>query len=117
MTINRQGVITRFSLIPLLPAATACSVGGGDFRSMQVCILEETMVKEPEKCRQVLQTARPLPSTLQVGHICRRNTRYRMAKQAIEEGLNRQGRGDEFGKEHSPGPDTRDHAHCQTRLW
>ncbi len=54
---------------------------------MQVCVLEETMVKEPEKCRQVLQTARPLPSTLQVGHICRRNTRYRMAKQAIEEGL------------------------------
>ncbi len=48
--------------------------------------LEKPMAMDLGECRRILETARSARGILQVGHICRFNPRYRMAKQAIEEG-------------------------------
>ena len=42
--------------------------------------------KTLEECRRILKAAEAARGILQVGHICRFNPRYRMAKQAIDEG-------------------------------
>ena len=48
--------------------------------------LEKPMASTLPDCRTIMQAAESAPGILQIGHICRFNPRYRMAKQAIEEG-------------------------------
>lgn len=48
--------------------------------------LEKPMAHTVEDCRTILEAAKASKGILQVGHICRFNPRYRMAKQQIEAG-------------------------------
>ena len=48
--------------------------------------LEKPMAMDLEECRRILDAARSARGILQVGHICRFNPRYRMAKQAVDDG-------------------------------
>jgi UDP-N-acetylglucosamine 3-dehydrogenase len=48
--------------------------------------LEKPMASTVEDCRKIIAAAQRSRGILQVGHICRFNPRYRMAKQAIEAG-------------------------------
>jgi UDP-N-acetylglucosamine 3-dehydrogenase len=48
--------------------------------------LEKPMAHTVEDCRRILDAAARSTGILQIGHICRFNPRYRMAKRAIDEG-------------------------------
>jgi UDP-N-acetylglucosamine 3-dehydrogenase len=48
--------------------------------------LEKPMASTVEDCNRIIAAAKGSKGILQVGHICRFNPRYRMAKQAIEAG-------------------------------
>jgi UDP-N-acetylglucosamine 3-dehydrogenase len=48
--------------------------------------LEKPMASTVADCRAIIEAAERAPGILLVGHICRFNPRYRMAKQAIESG-------------------------------
>jgi UDP-N-acetylglucosamine 3-dehydrogenase len=48
--------------------------------------LEKPMASTMADCRKIIAAAQEAPGILLVGHICRFNPRYRMAKQAIEAG-------------------------------
>ena len=48
--------------------------------------LEKPMASTVEDCGKIMDAAKSARGILQIGHICRFNPRYRMAKQAIEEG-------------------------------
>lgn len=48
--------------------------------------LEKPMASTVEDCRKIIAAAKRSRGILQIGHICRFNPRYRMAKQAIEAG-------------------------------
>src|SRR3954454_15449470 len=48
--------------------------------------LEKPMASTLADCRRILAASEGAKGILQVGHICRFNPRYRMAKQAIAEG-------------------------------
>ena len=61
------------------PAVAALGAGKHVF-------LEKPMAHTVEDCRQILDAAEQSNGILQVGHICRFNPRYRMAKQQIEAG-------------------------------
>ncbi len=61
------------------PACAALEAGKHVF-------LEKPMAMDLGECRRILEAARMSPGILQVGHICRFNPRYRMAKMAIDEG-------------------------------
>lgn len=61
------------------PACAALEAGKHVF-------LEKPMAMDIGECKRILDAARAARGILQVGHICRFNPRYRMAKQAIENG-------------------------------
>lgn len=48
--------------------------------------LEKPMASTIEDCNKIMAAAKASRGILQIGHICRFNPRYRMAKQAIDEG-------------------------------
>lgn len=48
--------------------------------------LEKPMASTIADCNKIIAAARRAKGILQIGHICRFNPRYRMAKQAIDEG-------------------------------
>ena len=48
--------------------------------------LEKPMASTVADCEKIIAAARKARGILQIGHICRFNPRYRMAKQAIDEG-------------------------------
>jgi predicted dehydrogenase len=48
--------------------------------------LEKPMASTVEDCARIIAAAKTAKGILQIGHICRFNPRYRMAKQAIEAG-------------------------------
>src|SRR5260370_35437783 len=48
--------------------------------------LEKPMASTVEDCRKIMAAAKGSKGILQIGHICRFNPRYRMAKQAIAAG-------------------------------
>ena len=48
--------------------------------------LEKPMASTVADCRKIMAAAKNAKGILQIGHICRFNPRYRMAKQAIDEG-------------------------------
>jgi UDP-N-acetylglucosamine 3-dehydrogenase len=48
--------------------------------------LEKPMASTVDDCSKIISAADGAPGILQIGHICRFNPRYRMAKQAIEAG-------------------------------
>ena len=61
------------------PACAALKAGKHVF-------LEKPMASTLEDCGTIMKSAAAAPGILQIGHICRFNPRYRMAKQAIDEG-------------------------------
>jgi UDP-N-acetylglucosamine 3-dehydrogenase len=61
------------------PAVAALEAGKHVF-------LEKPMASTREDCRRIMAAAKASAGILQIGHICRFNPRYRMAKQAIDEG-------------------------------
>lgn len=61
------------------PAVAALEAGKHVF-------LEKPMASTQEDCRRIMAAAKASAGILQIGHICRFNPRYRMAKQAIDEG-------------------------------
>lgn len=48
--------------------------------------LEKPIASNLEDCAKILEAERRADGILQIGHICRFNPRYRMAKQAVQEG-------------------------------
>ena len=48
--------------------------------------LEKPMASTVADCKKIIATSEKSKGILQIGHICRFNPRYRMAKQAIDEG-------------------------------
>jgi UDP-N-acetylglucosamine 3-dehydrogenase len=48
--------------------------------------LEKPMASTVADCRKIIAASKAAKGILQIGHICRFNPRYRMAKQAIDEG-------------------------------
>ena len=48
--------------------------------------LEKPMASTVADCKKIIAAAKKAKGILQIGHICRFNPRYRMAKQAIDEG-------------------------------
>ena len=61
------------------PAVAALSAGKHVF-------LEKPMASTVVDCKKIIAAAKKSSSILQIGHICRFNPRYRMAKQSIDEG-------------------------------
>lgn len=61
------------------PAVDALAAGKHVF-------LEKPMASTVDDCDRIINAARTARGILQIGHICRFNPRYRMAKQAIDEG-------------------------------
>ncbi len=61
------------------PAVEALAAGKHVF-------LEKPMASTVADCRKIIATSKKSKGILQIGHICRFNPRYRMAKQAIDEG-------------------------------
>jgi UDP-N-acetylglucosamine 3-dehydrogenase len=61
------------------PAVAALKAGKHVF-------LEKPMASTLEDCNKIMAAAKLSRGILQIGHICRFNPRYRMAKQAIDEG-------------------------------
>jgi UDP-N-acetylglucosamine 3-dehydrogenase len=61
------------------PAVAALEAGKHVF-------LEKPIASTVEDCRKIVAAAKRSKGILQVGHICRFNPRYRMAKQAIAAG-------------------------------
>ncbi len=61
------------------PACAALDAGKHVF-------VEKPMASTLAECRRILQAEKNARGILQVGHVCRFNPRYRMAKQAIDEG-------------------------------
>jgi UDP-N-acetylglucosamine 3-dehydrogenase len=61
------------------PAVAALQAGKHVF-------LEKPMASTMADCTKIIAAARSAKGILQIGHICRFNPRYRMAKQAIDEG-------------------------------
>ena len=61
------------------PAVAALKAGKHVF-------LEKPMASTMADCATIIAAAKSAKGVLQIGHICRFNPRYRMAKQAIEEG-------------------------------
>ena len=77
-SIDAVSIVTRWHQ-HVEPACAALGAGKHVF-------LEKPMAMDLAECRRILDAARSARGILQVGHICRFNPRYRMAKQAIEEG-------------------------------
>ncbi|HUQ37827.1 MAG TPA: Gfo/Idh/MocA family oxidoreductase [Aestuariivirga sp.] len=61
------------------PAAEALAAGKHVF-------LEKPMASTVADCKKIITMSKKSKGILQIGHICRFNPRYRMAKQAIDEG-------------------------------
>ena len=61
------------------PACAALDAGKHVF-------LEKPMASTLGECRRILEAEKGARGILQVGHVCRFNPRYRMAKQAVDEG-------------------------------
>jgi UDP-N-acetylglucosamine 3-dehydrogenase len=61
------------------PAVEALAAGKHVF-------LEKPMASTVADCKKIIATSKKSKGILQIGHICRFNPRYRMAKQAIDEG-------------------------------
>jgi UDP-N-acetylglucosamine 3-dehydrogenase len=61
------------------PAVAALEAGKHVF-------LEKPMASTVADCNKIIAAAKKAEGILQIGHICRFNPRYRMAKQAIDEG-------------------------------
>jgi UDP-N-acetylglucosamine 3-dehydrogenase len=61
------------------PAVAALEAGKHVF-------LEKPIASTMNDCRRIIETSKRARGILQVGHICRFNPRYRMAKQAIDAG-------------------------------
>jgi UDP-N-acetylglucosamine 3-dehydrogenase len=61
------------------PAVAALEVGKHVF-------LEKPMASTVADCNRIIAASKKSKGILQIGHICRFNPRYRMAKQAIDEG-------------------------------
>ena len=61
------------------PAVEALAAGKNVF-------LEKPMASTVADCKKIIATSKKSQGILQIGHICRFNPRYRMAKQAIDEG-------------------------------
>ena len=55
-------------------------------RAGKQVFLEKPMASTMADCAEIIAAAKSAKGILQIGHICRFNPRYRMAKQAIEEG-------------------------------
>ena len=62
--------------------------------------LEKPMASTVADCQAILAAAAAAKGILLVGHICRFNPRYRMAKQAIDEGHDRQDRLAQLAPQH-----------------